>query len=77
LACCFHLARTVQWSLTPEATLICLRHHTGFVREAAIAYLRAASPRVCMEMLPGLKNDPDRLVAAQVQQIMVELAVSE
>lgn len=73
LACCFHLARQAKWSLTPEQTLVCLRHPTGFVREAVLAYLRAASPRALHEMLPVLKNDPDRLVAAQVQQMMAEL----
>lgn len=73
LACCFHLARTAHCSLTPEATLVCLRHPTGFVREAVLAYLKAASPRACLELLPVLKNDPDRLVAAQVQQIMGEM----
>lgn len=73
LACCFHLARQAKWSLTIEQTLVCLRHPTGFVREAVLAYLRAASPRALQEMLPALKNDPDRLVAAQVQQMMAEL----
>ena len=75
LACCFHLARTAPYSLTPEATLACLRHPTGFVREAVLAYLKAASPRACSELLPALKNDSDRLVAAQVQQMMGELGM--
>ncbi|MGA9379099.1 MAG: MFS transporter, partial [Phormidium sp.] len=73
LACCFHLARSLRWNLTAEPTLACLHHPTGFVREAAIAYLRVASPRALSELLPKLKQDPDRLVAAQVQQIMAEL----
>ncbi|MEP0855794.1 HEAT repeat domain-containing protein [Trichocoleus sp. DQ-U1] len=73
LACCFHAARQAKWSLTPEQTLVCLRHPTGFVREAVLAYLRAAAPRALQEMLPVLKNDRDRLVAAQVQQMMAEL----
>ena len=73
LACCFHLARTAHYSLTPEATLVCLRHPTGFVREAVLAYLREASPRSCLELLPGLQNDSDRLVADQVQRILEEL----
>jgi hypothetical protein len=76
LACCFHLARTAPCSLTPEATLVCLRHPTGFVREAVLAYLKAASPRACSELLPMLKNDSDRLVAAQVQQMMAELGMA-
>ncbi len=73
LACCFHVARTAHFSLTPEATLICLRHPTGFVREAVLAYLRVASPRACSELLSALKNDSDPLVAAQVQQMTREL----
>lgn len=73
LACCFHLARTAPCSLTPEATLVCLRHPTGFVREAVFAYLKAASPRSCIELLPILKNDSDRLVASQAQQMLEEL----
>jgi hypothetical protein len=73
LACCFHLARTAPCSLSPEATLVCLRHPTGFVREAVFAYLKAASPRSCIELLPILKNDSDRLVASQAQQMIEEL----
>lgn len=76
LACCFHLARTAPCSLSPEVTLICLRHPTGFVREAVLAYLKAASPRACSDLLPMLKNDSDRLVAAQVQQMMLELGMA-
>lgn len=75
LACCFHLARTAPCSLSPEATLICLRHPTGFVREAVLAYLKAASPRACSELLPMLKNDSDRIVASQVQQMIAELGM--
>ncbi|MBW4496420.1 MAG: HEAT repeat domain-containing protein [Oscillatoria princeps RMCB-10] len=77
LACCFHLARASRWSLTPEQILACLRHPRGFVREAAIAYLRVASPRALIELLPMLRNDPDRLVAGGVKQIMAELGVSD
>lgn len=73
LACCFHLASSVRWNLTAEPTLACLRHPTGFVREATIAYLKVASPRSLSELLPKLQQDPDRLVAAQVQQLMAEL----
>ncbi len=72
LACCFHLARSAHYSLTPEATIVCLRHPTGFVRESVLAYLKAASPRACNELLPVLVNDSDRLVAAQVQQMIEE-----
>ncbi|GAC1459893.1 MAG: hypothetical protein NVSMB70_05120 [Chamaesiphon sp.] len=73
LACCFHLAQAAHWSLTSEQTLVCLHHPTGFVREAVLDYLKQASPRTLQELLPMLKDDPDRLVAAQVQQMIVEL----
>ena len=76
LACCFHLARQAHWSLTAEQTMACLRHPTGFVREAVLAYLRVASPRALLELLPMLKNDPDRLVAAQVAQMMADLGLN-
>jgi len=76
LACCFHLARSARWSLTAEQTLVCLRHPTGFVREAVLAYLRIASPRALVELLPMLQNDSDNLVCSQVQQMMTELGVS-
>lgn len=76
LACCFHLARTARWSLTAEQTLVCLRHPTGFVRESVLAYLQIASQRALVELLPTLQNDPDRLVAAQVEEMMQELGVS-
>lgn len=74
LACCFHLARQSRWSLTAEHTIACLRHPKGFVREAVLAYLKMASPRALAKLLPMLKSDPDRLVADQVRQIMVELS---
>ncbi|NEQ87001.1 MAG: MFS transporter, partial [Moorea sp. SIO2I5] len=70
LACCFHVARAAHCSLAPAAALSCLRHPTGFVREAVVAYLKEMSPRACAELLPVLRNDPDPLVAAQAQQII-------
>jgi HEAT repeat protein/ATP/ADP translocase len=76
LACCFHLARSAHWSLTAEQTLMCLRHPTGFVREAVLAYLRIASRRALVELLPMLQNDHDPLVATQVAQMMNELGVN-
>ncbi|HAZ46131.1 MAG TPA: MFS transporter [Cyanobacteria bacterium UBA11369] len=72
-ACCFHLARVQEWTLAPELSLGCLRHPTGFVREAVIAYLKQATPGVLLDILPKMQQDPDRLVAAQVQEIMAEL----
>lgn len=76
LACCFHLAMKAHYSFTLEVTLICLRHPTGFVKEAVLAYLREASPRTCIKLLPAFKNDSDRLVAAQAQQIIGELGLA-
>ncbi|MGA7935549.1 MAG: MFS transporter [Kovacikia sp.] len=73
LACCFHLARQERWSLTADQTLSCLRHPRGFVREAVLAYLKMASPRALVQLLPMLKNDPNPLVADQAKQIMQEI----
>ncbi|NET27222.1 HEAT repeat domain-containing protein [Okeania sp. SIO1I7] len=75
LACCLQMARAARWSLTAEQTLVCLRHPTGFVREAALAYLRMASQRALVELLPNLRSDPDPLVAAQVEQMIVEFGI--
>lgn len=72
LACCFHLARRHRWSLTTEQTLAGLRHPTGFVRESVLTYLKVASPRSLIELLPRLKSDPDRIVSAQVETLMAE-----
>lgn len=75
LACCFHLARQCRWSLTPEQILACLKHPTGFVREAVLSYLSVASPRTLQELLPLLKDDPDRLVIAQVKHLIATLGL--
>ena len=72
LACCFHLARQHRWSLTTEQTLAGLRHPTGFVRESVLTYLKVASPRALLELLPLLKADPHRLVVSQVEAMMSE-----
>jgi ATP/ADP translocase len=74
LACCFHLARRMQWSLSTEQILICLHSPTGFVREAVLSYLSAVvSQNTLQQVLPRFRNDPDRLVASQVEQILTEL----
>lgn len=73
LACCFHLARSQRWAVSREATLVCLSHPSSFVREAVLSYLKEASPRTCLELLPVLRNDPDPLVAAQVDSLKAEL----
>ncbi len=70
LACCFHLARQQRWSLTAEQTLSCLRDPTGYVREAVLAYLQTVSPKTLHNLLPHLKDDPDRLVRSQIQDIL-------
>ena len=76
IACCFHLATKQRWSVTADQAIACLRHSTGFVREAVLSYLKIASPRALQELLPMMENDPDRLVAAQVEQLMRELGLS-
>lgn len=73
VACCFYLARQQRWSITPEQILVCLRHATGFVREAVLDYLKMASPRSLKELLPLLQNDPNPLVVDQVQKLRQEL----
>ncbi|HSM82783.1 MAG TPA: MFS transporter [Nodosilinea sp.] len=70
IACCFHLARVQRWNLTAEHTLAVLQHPTGFVREAVLAYLAVASPRALRELLPMMAQDTDRLVLAQVKQLI-------
>ena len=69
-ACCFHLARVQRWNLTAEHTLALLNHPTGFVREAVLAYLAVASPRALKDVLPVMQQDADRLVLAQVKQLI-------
>jgi HEAT repeat protein len=76
LACCFHVARLARWSLGADQTLAGLRHPRGFVRESVLAYLQVASPRALIELLPKLQHDPDPLVAAQVQEMMVQFGLT-
>ncbi len=76
LACCFHFAQVSRVRLTSEQVLASLRHSTGFVREAVIAYLNVVSPRVLLRILPQLQNDPHPLVAAQVKELMEKNRVS-
>ncbi|MDB9313901.1 Npt1/Npt2 family nucleotide transporter [Spirulina sp. CS-785/01] len=76
LACCFHLAKANRWGIDREAALVGLRHPSSFAREAVLAYLNAASPRTCWELLPVLKDDPDPLVAAQVDRLKQSLNYS-
>ncbi|BAZ54075.1 hypothetical protein NIES4103_67600 [Nostoc sp. NIES-4103] len=70
LACCFHVALVSRIRLTTDEILVSLRHPTGFVREAAIAYLSVVSHRVLLELLPKLQKDSHPLVAAQVKELI-------
>ncbi|MDM9382983.1 MFS transporter [Chlorogloeopsis sp. ULAP01] len=73
VACCFHFAQVANIRLTSEQVLRSLRHPTGFVREAAVAYLSTVSPRILLKILPQLQKDPHPLVVAQVQELMRNL----
>ncbi|WP_414543423.1 MFS transporter [Nostoc sp. CCY0012] len=76
LACCFHFAQISRIRLTIHEILVALRHPTGFVREAAIAYLSVASHRVLLELLPKLQQDAHPLIAAQVKELMQKYSVN-
>lgn len=69
LACCFHVARTERWRIGADHVIASLRHPVSFVREAVLSYLDMASPRALESLLPLLENDPDPLVADQVQKM--------
>ncbi len=73
IACCFHVARTQWWSLPASDVLDCLEHPTGYVREATLAYLQIASPRVLQRVLLLLQRDRDPLVRAQATAIAAYL----
>ncbi|MBW4564331.1 MAG: MFS transporter [Mojavia pulchra JT2-VF2] len=72
LACCFHFAQVSHIRLTIPEIMISLRHPTGFVREAAIAYLSVVSRRILLELLPQLQKDQHPLVVAQVKELMAK-----
>ncbi len=76
LACCFHFAQVTRIRLTSSEILISLRHPTGFVREAAIAYLNMVSHRVLLQILPQLQKDPHPLVAAQVKELLEKYQIN-
>lgn len=73
LACSFHLARQQKWRVTADQTIACLRHPTGYVREAVLSYLEVASPRTLRTLLPQIQDDPNPIVAQQIQQILSTL----
>ena len=70
LACCFHLSKVAKIKLNIQIILESLRHPTGFVREAALAYVAIAGQNVLNKILPQMKKDRDPLVAAMVQKLM-------
>jgi len=70
IACCFHFAQVARIRLASEQILATLRHPTGFVREAAIAYLSTVSPSILRQLLPQLQNDPHPLVADLVKELI-------
>lgn len=76
LACCFHFAEVARIRLEISHILRGLEHSTGFVREASIAYLSVASPRILLEILPQLQKDPHPLVSAQIQNFLSKDSVS-
>ncbi|NJN49851.1 MAG: hypothetical protein HC805_08930 [Alkalinema sp. RL_2_19] len=70
MACCFYLASEARWNLTRHHVLGGIRSAKGFVREAALLYLRDVYPQAFENVVPKLRNDPDRLVRAQVKEIL-------
>ena len=69
-ACCIHFAQVARINLKPKQIEGSLYHPCGFVREAAVAYLSIASPRIFIKMLPRLKQDPHPLVLAQIKEFI-------
>ena len=70
LACCFNLAKQARIKLNIPIILTNLRHPTGFVREASLAYISVAATNVMDKILLQMKNDPDPLVSGLVQKLM-------
>jgi hypothetical protein len=70
IATCFYLASEARWSLTRHHVLGGIRSAKGYVREAALLYLRDLYPQAFENVLPKLRNDPDRLVRAQVKETL-------
>ena len=69
LACCFQLAYQQRWRINPDHAIAGIRHPTGFVREAAIVYIHAASPRTFHDLYPSLRRDPNPLVSALAEKL--------
>jgi HEAT repeat protein len=75
LSCCFHLAGRARWSLTSDQIEGCLGHPRGFVREAVLSYLKLASPKVLVKILPRFEHDRNSIVVKQVNAMMKEFGV--
>ena len=69
-ACCIHFAQVARIKLKPTQIEGSFRHPCGFVREAAVAYLKIASPRLFIKVIPQLKQDSHPLVVAQVNEFI-------
>ncbi len=76
MAACFYLASEARWSLTRHHVLGGIRSAKGYVREAALLYLRDVYPQAFENVLPKLRNDPDRLVRAQVKETLNQWGVN-
>lgn len=70
LACCFHFAIVGRVRLSIPQILTSLLHPTGFVREAAFAYLSVASPKVLLDLLPQLEKDSHPIIKAAVKELV-------
>lgn len=70
LASIINFALHGRIGLTVEQIRDNLRHPTSYVREAAIAYLSMASPRILIDLLPQLQKDPHPLIQHQVKTLM-------
>jgi ATP/ADP translocase len=73
LACCFQLAYHQRWRINPDHVLAGIRHPTGFVREVAVIYVHAASPRTFRDLYPALRQDPSPIVSALAEKLMEDL----
>jgi hypothetical protein len=76
-ACCIHFAQVARIKLKPIQIEGSLRHPCGFVREAAVAYLSIASPRLFIKVIPQLKNDSHPLVIAQVNEFIEKYKIDK
>jgi hypothetical protein len=76
IASCFYLAGEARWSLTRHHVLGGIRSAKGYVREAALLYLRDVYPQAFENVLPKLRNDPDRLLRAQVKETLNQWGVN-